>query len=171
MVLVASTEVAWLFAFAVKPSTVAPVTGLIEAILRFVTPLTVLNVPTMKSLVPSGEASTSCTRPPPKVGPEVRVDQAGVMLNENRDGLVVGRGVGSSVLDAREGAGDEDPVADVLEVGDVTGRDQRRVGPRDVVSDPGVSGHRLAAGGGVEATVIEAEVGLKGPTLFAASTA
>ena len=54
VVLVASTAVVWLFAFAVNPVFTAPVVGLIEAILRFVTPSTVLNVPTTKSLVPSG---------------------------------------------------------------------------------------------------------------------
>jgi hypothetical protein len=51
-----------------QPGTTAPVVGLMEAILRLVTPLMVLNEPVTYSLVPSGEASTAVTPPPPKVG-------------------------------------------------------------------------------------------------------
>ena len=70
VVLVASTDVAGPGppVFAVKPVIVAPVVGLIEATLRLVTPLTLLKRPTMNSLVPSGEASTSSTPPPPNTG-------------------------------------------------------------------------------------------------------
>ena len=69
-------------AFAVKPATVAPVTGLIEAILRLATPLTVLNLPATKSLVPSGDASISCTalskvgRNEVSISPVVRLNAA-----------------------------------------------------------------------------------------------
>src|SRR4029450_14016590 len=66
--LVAARAVAWALALAVNPATGAPVVGLIEAILRLVTPLTVLKEPATYSLVPSGEASTAVTPPPPKVG-------------------------------------------------------------------------------------------------------
>src|SRR4029453_3456629 len=45
--------------------------GLMEAILRLVTPLMVLKEPATYSLVPSGEASTAVTPPPPKVGRNV----------------------------------------------------------------------------------------------------
>ena len=64
----AARAVAWAPALAVKPATGAPVVRLIEAILRLVTPLTVLKEPATYSLVPSGEASTAFTPPPPKVG-------------------------------------------------------------------------------------------------------
>jgi len=66
--LVAARAVAWALALAVKPATGAPVVRLSEAILRLVTPLTVLKEPATYSLVPSGEASTALTPPPPKVG-------------------------------------------------------------------------------------------------------
>jgi hypothetical protein len=68
VVLVAARAVAWAPALAVKPATGAPVVRLIEAILRLVTPLTVLKEPATYSLVPSGEDSTAVTPPPPKVG-------------------------------------------------------------------------------------------------------
>src|SRR6266511_4400993 len=71
VVLVTARAVACAPALAVKPATGAPVVGLIEAILRFVTPLTVLKEPAMYSLVPSGEASTALTPPPLKVGRNV----------------------------------------------------------------------------------------------------
>ena len=81
-------------------------------------------------------------------GTEVRVDEAGIEVEREQGRLVVARGVGPPVLDrAGPGAGDVDPVADVLDVGDVTGRDERRVGPGDVVGDPGVPGPRLTCGG------------------------
>jgi hypothetical protein len=68
VVLVAARAVAWALALAVKPATGAPLVRLIEAILRLVTPLMVLKDPATYSLVPSGEASTAVTPPPPKVG-------------------------------------------------------------------------------------------------------
>jgi hypothetical protein len=68
VVLVAARAVAWAPALTVKPATGAPVVGLMEAILRLVTPLMVLNEPVTYSLVPSGETSTAVTPPPPKVG-------------------------------------------------------------------------------------------------------
>jgi len=68
VVLVAASAVAWAPALAVKPATGAPVTGLIEAILRLATPLTVSKEPATNSLVPSGEASTAVTWPPPILG-------------------------------------------------------------------------------------------------------
>ena len=52
----------------ISPATGAPVVRLSEAILRLVTPLTVLKDPATYSLVPSGEASTAVTRPPPILG-------------------------------------------------------------------------------------------------------
>jgi hypothetical protein len=64
----AARAVAALLALAVKPATAAPVVRLSEATFRFVTPLIVLNRPATKSLVPSGEAATSVTPPPPKAG-------------------------------------------------------------------------------------------------------
>ena len=50
-----------------KPVIVEPLVGLIDASLRLVAPLTVLNRPTTYRRVPSGDASISVT-PPSKVG-------------------------------------------------------------------------------------------------------
>ena len=105
-----------------KPVTVAPVVGLIEANFRLVTPLTVLNVPATNSLVPSGLASMSVT-PPSKVGPEVGVHQTGGQVERSQEPLVVVGGVAAGVVpDGGEAAGDVDAVADVLQVVDLTGR-------------------------------------------------
>ena len=80
MELVASSAVPAPLALAVKPVTVAPVVGLIEAILRLVTPFTVLNLPATNSLVPSGEASISATELS-KVGRKVVSIRPVVRLN------------------------------------------------------------------------------------------
>ena len=68
VVLVAARAVAWALALALKVVTGAPVVGLMEAILRLVMPLMVWKEPATYSLLPSGEASTAVTPPPPKVG-------------------------------------------------------------------------------------------------------
>ena len=83
MVLVASSSVPTASAVAVKPVTVAPVVGLIEANLRLVTPLTVLKRPATNSLVPSGLASMSLTLPS-KVGRKLASTRPVVRLNDAR---------------------------------------------------------------------------------------
>ena len=70
MELVAASAVTALLVLLVKPNVVsgAPVVRFRLATFCFATPLTVLNEPPTKSLVPSGLASTAYTPPPPKVG-------------------------------------------------------------------------------------------------------
>jgi hypothetical protein len=51
-----------------NPGRAAPVVRFRLATFVMVTPPTVLKLPATKSFVPSGEASTALTPPPPKVG-------------------------------------------------------------------------------------------------------
>ena len=139
----AARAVAWAPALAVKPATGAPVVRLIEAILRLVTPLTVLKEPATYSLVPSGEASTALTPPPPKVGRNDGVDQPGLVVVGGQVPLVDHGGVAGGVLQRGERARDEDALAHHLDVPDLAGADPGGVGPGRARHQAGVAGSGL----------------------------
>ena len=79
VVLVAASDCTWLLVLLVKPKVVsgAPVVRLRLATFCLATPLTVLNEPPTKSLVPSGLASTA-VHAAVEGRAEAGVDQAGV---------------------------------------------------------------------------------------------
>ena len=105
-------------------------------------------MPTTKSLVPSGEASTSVTPPPPNVGRKFASTRPVSMLNAAREGWLYDVVLPAVLLRIEVNVPATKtrlPMYSRSQISPVV--IERDVGPRNVVGEPGVPGHRLRAGG------------------------